>query len=321
VPSSLKRQRETKYTYGPVPSRRLGLSLGIDIIPHKTCSFDCIYCQLGRTINKTLLRKEYTPVEPILDELRFVLKNAKHIDYLTFSGSGEPTLHQCIGYLISELKKMTDISVAILTNGSLLSMPGVRKDLKNADLVIPTLCSVDQETFARIHRGHASLSIDQIIEGCVKFRATFTGKIWLELMLIRGINDTPMQIAKIKTVIDRIMPDKIHLNTVVRPPSEEYARPVSLKTLQGIKKILGAKCEIIAEFKSSAAKMQDTELLMEILAIVKRRPITLYELAQITESHENEIIKSIDILLKQGKIGISRYGQKDYYRIQRGSGD
>jgi wyosine [tRNA(Phe)-imidazoG37] synthetase (radical SAM superfamily) len=216
---------------------------------------------------------------------------------------------------------MTDISVAVLTNGSLLFMPEVRNDLKNADLVIPTLCSVDQETFTRIHRGHASLSINQIIEGYVEFRAIFTGKIWLELMFMKGINDTLIQIEKIKKVIDRIMPDKIHLNTVVRPPSEEYARAVSLKTLQGIKKIIGAKCEIIAEFKSSTAKMRDKEQLNKILAIVKRRPITLLELSRITGAHENEIVKSIDTLLKQGKIEISRHDQKDYYRIQRGSDD
>jgi len=321
VPSSHTKQRATKYTYGPVPSRRLGLSLGIDIIPHKNCSFDCIYCQLGRTSNKTLMRKEYTPVEPILDELKHVLSNTNHINYLTFSGSGEPTLHIGIGYLISELKKMTDIPVAVLTNGSLLYMPDVRNDLKNADLVIPTLCSVDQEIFTRIHRSHAGLSINTIIDGYTKFREGFNGEVWLELMLIKDINDTPEQIEKMKSVIDKIKPNKIHLNTVVRPPSEEYAHPVSPTTLQDIKKLLGAKCEIIAEFKSPATKVRNADQLTEILSIIKRRPITLYELAKITGSHENEIIKSIEMLLKQGKIEISKHDQKNYYRIQRGSDD
>jgi wyosine [tRNA(Phe)-imidazoG37] synthetase (radical SAM superfamily) len=321
VPSNHTKKRSAKYTYGPVPSRRLGFSLGIDIIPHKNCSFDCIYCQLGRTINKTLLRKEYIPVEPILDELKSVLSNTEHIDYMTFSGSGEPTLHMRIGYLISELKKMTEIPVAVLTNGSLLFMPDVRNDLKNADLVMPTLCTADHDIFRKIHRCHSKLDIKTIIEGYIEFRKIYNGKIWLELMLVRGINDKTEQIKDLGKVIARINPDKIHLNTVVRPPSEEYARPVSLETMQHIREILGEKCEIIADFKSKTISRQHENQLNRIAATIARRPVTIDDLMRITGLHRNQILKYVQMLLKQRKIEISKHDQKEYYRTNRGSDD
>jgi wyosine [tRNA(Phe)-imidazoG37] synthetase (radical SAM superfamily) len=315
------KKRSSKYTYGPVPSRRLGHSLGIDIIPHKNCSFDCIYCQLGKTINKTVVREEYAPVEPILDEVRTVLKSKVQIDYLTFSGSGEPTLHKRIGYLINELKKTTEIPLAVLTNGSLLYMPDVRNDLRNADVVVPTLCTADQKVFQKIHRNHASLDIHKIIEGYIEFRMIYEGKIWLEVMLIKGINDGTDQIKDLKIVIDRINPDKIHLNTVVRPPSEEYVHPVSQEILQNIKRILGEKCEIVVDFKPKTMPAEHTDQLNGIAAIIARRPITIDDLSRITGLHKNEILKYIQVLLKSGKIEKSRHDQKEYYRILRRSDD
>lgn len=316
-----RKQRNAKYTYGPVPSRRLGFSLGIDVIPHKNCSFDCIYCQLGKTVHKTLARKEYMPAELILEEVRRVLKGNARIDYLTFSGSGEPTLHKRIGYLVNEIKKITEIPIAVLTNGSLLYMPEVRNDLLNADVVVPTLCTVNGEIFQKIHRSHAGLDIGKIIEGNVEFRKMYKGKIWLEVMLIKGINDEPDQIKELKRAIDRINPDKIHLNTVVRPPSEEYAHPVSPETLQRSKGILGEKCEIIVDFGPKTITGQHLDHLDRIAAIIARRPVTIDDLVKISGLHKNEILKYIQVLLKQVKIEMSRHNQKEYYRTLRGSDD
>jgi wyosine [tRNA(Phe)-imidazoG37] synthetase (radical SAM superfamily) len=315
----LKKDNVHKYTYGPVPSRRLGYSLGIDIIPHKNCSFDCIYCQLGRTTNKTLERKEYSPVERILEEVKSVLTTNKQIDYITFSGSGEPTLHKGIGYLINELKKITKIPIAVLTNGSLLHMPDVQNDLKNADLVIPTLCTADQIIFNKIHRNHAQLNINEIIEGYVQFRKIFKGEIWLELMLIKGINDKPQQIEDLKEVIARIDPDKIQLNTVVRPPSEKYAQPVSLETMRNIREILGKRCEIISDFIPQTMKNRQQDQLDIIAETIARRPVTMDDLAEITGLHRNQIIKHIQILLKEGRIEISQHDRKAYYTTKRRS--
>jgi wyosine [tRNA(Phe)-imidazoG37] synthetase (radical SAM superfamily) len=313
--------KTSKYTYGPVPSRRLGFSLGIDIIPHKNCSFDCIYCQLGKTLNKTLVRKEYAPVDCVLNEVRTVLKSTTRIDYLTFSGSGEPTLHKRIGYLITEVKKLTKIPVAVLTNGSLLYLPEVRCDLLDADLVAPTLCTVDEKIFQKIHRGHAGLDIDKIIQGYIEFRKTYKGKIWLEVMMIKGINDEPDTIEELKRAIDRIKPDKIHLNTVVRPPSENYARPVPQKTLQNIKTMLGNKCEIIADFKSNRITTRQMDQLTRIEAIIARRPVTIDDLTKISGLHRNEIIKATQVLVQQAKIVISKHQGRIFYRTIRGTDD
>jgi wyosine [tRNA(Phe)-imidazoG37] synthetase (radical SAM superfamily) len=321
VPSEKQKKHSNKYTYGPVPSRRLGYSLGIDIIPHKNCTFDCIYCQLGHTTNKTLIRKQYAPVESILDELKYVLNTKERIDYLTFSGSGEPTLHKDIGLLINELKKMTKIPVAVLTNGSLLYIPEVRDEVKNADVVLPTLCTADKDIFRKIHRSHAKLNIRMIIEGYIEFRKIYSGKIWLELMLIRGVNDGPEQISKLKEVINRIDPDRIHLNTVVRPPSEEYAKPVSVDTLKSIKALLGTQCEIIADFKPETIVGQHEDMLERIAAMIARRPVTMDDLMNTTGLHKNQILKYVQVLLAQGKIEVSKHGQKDYYRTTRGSDD
>jgi wyosine [tRNA(Phe)-imidazoG37] synthetase (radical SAM superfamily) len=308
------------YTYGPVPSRRLGFSLGIDIMPFKTCSHNCIYCQLGKTTGMTLLRREYTPVHEILSEIEETLKRKKQIDFLTFSGSGEPTLHKGIGYLINELKHLTNIPIAVLTNGSLLHIPEVRDDLKNADLVIPTLCTADEAVFRKIHRGHKNIDLAKLIEGYISFRKIFNGKIWLEVMLIKGINDKPEQVQKLKAVIDRIGPDKIQLNTVVRPPSEAYAGPVTMEVMNELREILGEKCEIIVDFAETVKKTADKNTLEMITAIISRRPITVDDLVKITKMHTNEILKYIQLLSQKGKILISRHEGKEFY-VTRGNDD
>lgn len=272
-------------------------------------------------MDKTTLRQVYTPAHEILHEIRDVLDKNQRIDFLTFSGSGEPTLHKDIGYLINEIKKLTKIPIAVLTNGSLLHVSEVRNDLMNADIVIPTLCTADNATFRKIHRGHETVDIDTVIEGYVKFRATYRGQIWLELMLIRGINDKPEQIRDLKKVIDRINPDKIHLNTVVRPPNEEYARPVSLKTMQIIKEILGDKCQIIVDFKPETKVEQHDNQLEKITAIIARRPVTIDDLTKITSMDRTQVLKYIHTLIKKGIIEVSKHSGDEYYRKAGGSDD
>lgn len=301
------------HIYGPVPSRRLGFSLGIDIIPFKTCSFNCIYCQLGPTSKKTIKRKEYFPSSVILSQIKKVLNSGQRIDYITFSGSGEPTLNSAIGTLIREIKKITSIPVAVLTNSSLFTLKSVRKALRASDLVVPSLDAATQEIFAKINRPYPSLKIKKIIEGLKEFRCEFKGSLWLEIMLVKGVNDSPPHIKKLKEAISEISPDKVQLNTVIRPPAENFALPLNPKDLDRIKNILGEKCEIIAEFDKKEQSPPSENLEGAILSMIQRRPVTLTDISSSLGKHKNEIIKYLNFLLKEGKVKLVVHKGLRYY--------
>lgn len=301
------------HIYGPVPSRRLGFSLGVDIIPSKTCSFDCIYCQLGRTTNKTVIRKEYVPSSKILSDIRKVLRSERRIDYITFSGSGEPTLNSALGKIIREIKKMTSIPVAVLTNSSLLTRKTVRKALMAADLVVPSLDAASQDIFSKVNRPHPHLKIEEIIRSLKEFRCQFKGSLWLEIMLVKGVNDSPSNIKKFKKAIAKINPDKIQLNTVYRPPAEAFARPLSYEELEEIRKVLGEKCEIIAEFKKKDQLPLSKNLQEAIYSLVKRRPATLSDISLSLGQHKNEILKHLNVLLEEGKVKSTLHRGFRYY--------
>ena len=238
-----------KYIYGPVQSRRLGLSLGLSLTPYKVCSFDCVYCQLGKTNKLTLQRQEYIPINEILEELQaWILahpQEVKEINYLTFSGAGEPTLNKKLGELIAEVKKRAAVPVAVITNASLLPDSQVRSALMQADLIVPSLDAVTVSVFEKIDRPHADIRIEQIINALIQLRKEFRGKIWLEVMIVRGKNDDLRHIRKLKEVIDSINPDKIQLNSPVRTTSEPDILPIDKNKLKKIKEILGEKCEIV----------------------------------------------------------------------------
>ncbi|OGX41070.1 MAG: hypothetical protein A2984_03375 [Omnitrophica WOR_2 bacterium RIFCSPLOWO2_01_FULL_41_12] len=238
-----------KYIYGPVKSRRLGLSLGITLTPYKICSFNCVYCQLGRTTLQAHERKEYIPIQEIINELKLWFFNnaqqAKNLNYITLSGAGEPTLNIKIGEVIIEIKKITALPIAVITNASLLNMPSVRKELCNADLIVPSLDSVDLTSFIKIDRPKEEIKIEGIIDGLVNLRKEFKGKVWLEVMLVKGINDGLEQVRKLKEIIDKINPDKVQLNSPVRSTAEPQVQAVDKKRIEKIKEILGERCEII----------------------------------------------------------------------------
>jgi len=300
--------------FGPVPSRRLGFSLGIDTVPYKTCSLDCIYCQVGRTTNKTIKRKEYISCDDILPEIEeILLKQKERIDYITFSGSGEPTLNSRMKTMINSIKKLASIPIAIITNGTLLFQPKIREELMEADLVIPSLDAVSEEVFKKVNRPHHSLGIDKIIDGLSDFSQEFKGKIWLEIMVVRGTNDSPQEIKRMAGAIEKIKLDKIQLNTVVRPPIEEFAQPVDLENLNKIRKALGRKCEVIAGFKRSNQRFYRKDIEKGILTMVKRRPVTLLDISRSSGIHQNEAIKYLNILEKEDQILTKVYREKRYY--------
>lgn len=301
------------HVYGPVPSRRLGFSLGIDILPFKTCSLDCIYCQLGPTPEKTVLRQAYFTETEILAQIEERLKSPKRIDYITFSGSGEPTLNSLIDALIQNIKRMTSIPVAVLTNSTLLIRPEVRRGLLEADLVVPSLDAVTQDVFERVNRPHPTLRIDDIIEALIAFRQEFRGRIWLEIMLVRDINDDPSHLEKLKAVIARIEPDRIQLNTVVRPPAEDFAQPLTREQMESIRDFLGEKSEIIAEFTQKDQIEPSDDLRDEIAAMISRRPVTLEDISASLGVHQNEAVKYLNFLVEEGRIRIKTHEGRKYY--------
>jgi wyosine [tRNA(Phe)-imidazoG37] synthetase (radical SAM superfamily) len=310
----MKQQEVFHYVYGPVPSRRLGFSLGVDILPYKTCSFDCVYCQLGRTPKKTYRRGNFFSAEDILSQIKKVIAAGRKLDYITFSGSGEPTLNTEIGKLIRQIKKTTSIPVAVLTNSSLLPQKSVRQALLAADLVVPSLDAATADAFRKVNRPHPSLRLKKIIEGLEKFRGEFKGKIWLEIMLVKGINDSPSDIKALKKAIVRIKPDKIQLNTVVRPPAEKWVRPVSRKELEDIKNKLGGRAEVVVDFKEKAQTRSADDLEEAILSIGRRRPLTRKDLLEVLGQDKKEILKSLNSLLAKGKIKREPYKKTFYYK-------
>jgi wyosine [tRNA(Phe)-imidazoG37] synthetase (radical SAM superfamily) len=311
--SNTKDQESTIHVYGPVPSRRLGFSLGIDILPHKTCSLDCIYCQLGPTPKKTVEQKEHFTVKGVLAQIEKALSREQRIDFITFSGSGEPTLNRILGTLIREIKTITTIPVAVLTNSTLLFDRAVRKALLPADLIVPSLDTATEDVFLAVNRPHDSLKIDDLIAGLVKFRREFKGQIWLEIMLVKGINDSPEHIKKLKEATDSIHPDKIQLNTVIRPPAEEFARALSPEELEKIKKVFGKNCEIIADFSIKDQRPQQKNLEDRILSIIRRRPVTVLDISASLGKHRDEVLKYLNALIQEGLIKSVAHKDNTYY--------
>ena len=319
----MDRDREMRYIFGPVPSRRLGISLGVDLVPYKTCTFNCIYCQLERTANQTLKRKEYIKAKDILKELKEKLANwrtdklaKQRINYITLSGSGEPTLNAKIGKIISGIKKMTSIPVAVLTNGSLLYKKEVRDSLKEADLVIPSLDAATAKTFKKINRPAKSLGVEKVIKGLVNFRKEYTGKIWLEVMLVKGINDGRKEIKELKKTIARIKSDRVQLNTVARPPCESLAQALNNRELERIKNLLGPPTGVIIDFERRILPNETKDLKKGIITMLKRRPATVKDLADGLGVHRNEVLKYLALLEKEKKIKSLSYKSKRYYQVK-----
>jgi wyosine [tRNA(Phe)-imidazoG37] synthetase (radical SAM superfamily) len=306
-----------RYLYGPVPSRRLGRSLGIDLVPHKICTYDCIYCQIGETTKKTLLRKEYNPVEEILGEVkRFLpLEGDSPIDHFSLSGSGEPTLHSQIGSVIKGIKSISSVPVAVITNGSLLYKKEVREALLEADIVLPSLDAVSPEIFKKINQPHHEITVEKVIEGMIEFRKVYRGEIWLEILLCKGINDCQNELQRLQEAIGRIQPDRIHLNTVVRPPSEQWAIPLTQGELEAIRQFLGEKASIISEFDRHLEPVPGKDFQQVILKTLKRRPLSLADLTVRMGIPSDEITHSIDQLMREGKIRSLIFGDSTYYEI------
>ena len=299
--------------FGPVPSRRLGRSLGVDIIPSKTCPFDCVYCQVGRTTCHTVERKPYVDREGLVEEIRAKLDAGARPDVITLAGSGEPTLHSELGAIIDDVKRITDVPVAVLTNGALLYDPAVRADCGNADLVLPSLDAGDEAAFRRINRPCESLTLERVVEGLVAFRREYPKPIWLEVFFLDGVNTDDEQVAKMGRLIERIRPDKVHLNTAVRPTCEAFAARVSESRMGELCAALGPKAEVIADYSGVHGQAEFQAQQGDVLDMLRRRPCTADDLAAGLGMHRNHVLKFVETLEANGSIRQERRGSAVYY--------
>jgi wyosine [tRNA(Phe)-imidazoG37] synthetase (radical SAM superfamily) len=307
-----------KYLFGPVPSRRLGMSLGVDLVPHKVCSLNCVYCECGSTTNLTTERKEYIPYDKVIKELKLYFKNSPEPDYITFSGSGEPTLNSQIGNVLEFIKqKKPDIPIAVLTNGTLFYKKQVRSELLKADLVLPSLDAAPMKSFQKINQPEAGITIENYIQGLESFRNEFSGEIWLETLIIPGYNDHQEDLIQLKEAYLKIKPDRIQLNTLDRPGAIQNIRSATVKELQKIKDFLASiTVEIIAagsQRKKKASYRQDIE--STILETIFRRPCTLEDLSKILGLHINELNKYLDVLEGDHKIKTNPQDRGVFYQI------
>ncbi|MCK5540100.1 MAG: radical SAM protein [Deltaproteobacteria bacterium] len=304
------------HIFGPVPSRRLGLSLGVDLVPFKTCTLDCIYCELGKTATPATKRTEYVPYLQLKSEIEaFFSSEDRKLDYITLSGSGEPTLNTALPRVIKLLRKLTKTPIALLTNGTLFNDPEVRREAVAVDVILPSLDVVSEDLFTALNRPAPGLDIKEIIAGLIKLRHEYQGRIWLEILFCRGLNDNPQEINRLVKAVTAIKPDKIQLNTVVRPGAMAEAVAVEQTFLKKILPRFGSQAEIIAPFArnsdygSTIGKAEET-----ILATLKRRPCTRNDLEQALGLKSVEVIKILDLMLEKGKIKALEHSGERYYQ-------
>jgi len=303
--------RKQEYIFGPVPSRRLGRSLGVDLVPFKTCTYDCIYCQLGRTTNKTMQRKEWAPLEKVVEGLKVRLSS--NPDYITLSGSGEPTLYSRIGELIGKIKEITEIPVAVLTNGSLFWLPEVRRSIMEANLIVPSLDAGNDSIFQYVNRPHKDIVFDRMLQGLIDLRNEYEGQYWLEVFLLGGVTSTEREIQKLAQCIERISPDRVQVNTVTRPPAESFALPVSMDHLEALSAQLAKKAEIIADYRHIHTQKTFTAARDDILELLRRRPCSIEDIAEGLGLHRNEVVKYVEDLSRQGQIRSETQDDRMYY--------
>jgi wyosine [tRNA(Phe)-imidazoG37] synthetase (radical SAM superfamily) len=285
--------------------------LGVDLVPLKTCSYDCIYCQLGTTTCKTVERKEWVPLDDVLAELADRLSSRP--DYITLSGSGEPTLYSRLDELIGGIKRLTSVPVAVLSNGSLFWQEEVRAQISQADLVIPSLDAADETMFQAVNRPHASISFERMLEGLVALRRDFPAQYWLEIMVVGGYTSDPIEVEKLAACAGRIQPDRVQLNTVTRPPAEAQAAAVSRQQLHAFCARFDPPAEVIADFRGVHQEAAFAAGRQEVFDMLLRRPCSVEDIAGGLDLHRNEVIKHLEELRAQGEVVTRMVAGKQFY--------
>jgi wyosine [tRNA(Phe)-imidazoG37] synthetase (radical SAM superfamily) len=301
------------HLFGPVPSRRLGLSLGVDLVPPKTCTFDCLYCEVGRTTDLTQERRPYRVAE-IIQELQDYLENPPGpLDYVTMAGSGEPTLNLGLRKIIAAVKNLTTTPVALLTNGSLFHLPEVRDAVAEADVILPSLDAGREETFQRINRPHPALSLDLVVAGLKSLRREFAGQIWLEILVLKGINDHKEELTAIKGLLREISPDKVQLNTAVRPVAHKSAQALTQEEMEAVADFLGAGAEVVAAVRRVSPERLEVKD-RDLIDMLARRPMTAADLAQALGFPLAQVRQRLGRLSKSGLVRRDVHQDQDFYR-------
>jgi wyosine [tRNA(Phe)-imidazoG37] synthetase (radical SAM superfamily) len=295
--------------YGPVPSRRLGRSLGVDLVPFKTCTFDCVYCQLGRTTHKTVRRRRWLEAAEVIAGVRDGL--ASEPEVIALAGSGEPTLHVGLGEVIDGVKELTSVPVAVITNGSLLGRPSLRRELAAADIVLPSLDAPDDGLFSLVNRPHASLQFAEVVRGMTAFREGYAGQMWLEILLLDGLTGTAAEVERLAALTALIAPDRIQLNTVVRPPSESLAEPVAGDRLWEFAEYFTPRAEVIAH--AATASRTGVAVRADVLTLIARRPCTVDDIAAGLGVHRNAALKAAEALVAEGAAEQRRHQGGAFY--------
>lgn len=308
-----------RYIFGPIISRRLGVSLGVDLVSYKICSLNCIYCECGRTRLLTKERREYNNINEIIKELDEFLKNKPIIDYITLTGEGEPTLNSEIKRLITYLKKnYSNYKVAILTNSTLLNDKQVQEDIIEADLIVPSFDAYSQDIFEKINRPCIEIKNEDIINGLIEFSHKFKGKIWIEIFIVPGVNDKLDEILKIKSFLEKVKFEEIQLNSLDRTPAESDVKKADNETLERIKKLLyPLNVKIVKFLKTKNVKKRIKLTEENLLNILKRRPCTLDDFIEIFDSPIEDIKRIIDLLIKYNKISIQKLERGFFYKLNR----
>ena len=304
----------SRMIFGPVPSRRLGLSLGVDVIPHKTCTFDCVYCECGATTDKTCERREFYPVRDVLAELDGHLSRMKDKpDVITLSGSGEPTLYRPLDELIDGIKRLGSLPVAVITNSSLLWMNEVRNELSRADIVLPSLDAAVDDAFRRINRPHALCDLPRIIGGLETFLAEYRGTVLLEILLVEGYNTGAGNLEALRSVVGRMRVDRVQLNTAVRPGTEEHIEPLDEESMEKIRDFFGPTCEVIASARTT--RMRHEERIVEelVIPLLDRRPCTAADIGAALGIPSPDVVRLLSGLVAEGKVSERRHGGAVYY--------
>jgi len=308
-------KKNYKYIFGPVPSRRFGLSLGIDLLGSKICSMDCIYCEVGRTSNLTMKRDEYVPTGEVLDELGdFLETNSEKPDYITFSGMGEPTLHSGIGCIIDRIHEMTDIPVCVLTNSTTITNKEVFNALLKADVVVPSLDALNRNSIKKLNKPVQGLDFTKIVEKLSEFKKAFTGKLLIEILFVKGINDNESELEVLNEAINEIRPDGMQIHTVARPSMSGHADPVSEEFLEYARNYFGISSSKIGDFNKINKKNSMTGEDM-IVSLLKIRSCHFQEILGSTGIIENKLKKLLDELNNKGEIKKIRFNDITYYKI------
>jgi len=303
-----------RHVFGPVPSRRLGRSLGIDPVPLKTCNFSCVYCQLGRTRRMTVKRRPFFGVTEIVAEVATALAHRQptDIDWITLVGSGETTLCSRLGSLVYFVKSLSELPVAVITNGSMLYLPKVRTELAAADAVLPSLDAGTDELYRKINRPHSDLTFAQHVEGLVEFRKTYRGKLWVEVMLLGGINDSAAALGDIMAVLERVEPDEIHLSTPTRPPAERWVELPDSDGLDRAVSILGRVAKVLKPIAVEGDSTIEGDLVDGVLKIISRHPLQEIELQRMLARWvRGRVDETLAALVSSGEIKIvKRLGRR-----------